>query len=152
MPWPLELPIIEDAVRFPLPLKISLAILWALAIPALSLLPPRFFHALLASSSPTMPGTDKIVHALMYAILTGLMLWAMAKPGQFLRTRAIWDAAVLAALYGALMEALQNWSHNTLHRTADPWDECANILGAVLVAALWLLFRSRRPKDANQKP
>ena len=131
-------------MRIPPSLKVVLVILWALAIPALSLLPPRFFHDLFASSAATVPGTDKIVHAAMYAILTGLMLWALNRPDRRLGVRAIWDAAVLAALYGALMEALQGWSHAVLHRSADPWDEFANAAGAALVACLWLLFRSRR--------
>jgi len=125
-------------------LKISLALCWALAIPALSLLPPRFFHNLLASTAPTLPGTDKVVHAVMYAVLTGLLLWALSPPNQRLTVRMVWNVAVLSILYGALMEALQNLSQDALQRSGDPLDGLANAAGAVLVAALWLLFRPRR--------
>lgn len=129
-------------------IKLVCLALWALAIPMLSLLPPRFFHNLLAQSAPTIPGTDKVVHALMYAILTVLMLWTLIRPNQRLEARKIWDAVVLAALYGALMEVLQGLSNATLHRSADIWDEFANVVGAMLVAIIWLLGRLRQPKSA----
>jgi hypothetical protein len=136
------LPTRKDPVRIPRSLKLACVTLWALAIPALSLLPARFFRSM-AHAAPDLPGADKLVHALMYAILTGLALWARPQPNQRLRARTAWGVVALTALYGALMEALQGWSHASLHRSADPWDELANAVGATLVAAVWLLCRPR---------
>lgn len=127
-------------------IKIAVATLWALAIPALSLLPPRFFHRLLDSATPTIPGTDKIVHAIMYAVLTALLLWALRPPDKRISLRLIWNVVVLAILYGILMEMLQDLFHDNVSRTGDPWDGLANAVGAAVVAFAWWLLKPRQPQ------
>jgi VanZ family protein len=131
--------------------KMALAAAWALAIPALSLLPPRFFHKLFRSSSPTVPGTDKVVHAVIYAVLTALLLWAFSPEDRRLNLRLAWNAVVLSILYGLLMETLQGLTQAALQRSADPLDGLANAAGAIAVALLWMLCRPRRKRaDAAQ--
>lgn len=137
-------------MSIPRSLKWTCAALWTLAIPALSLLPPRFFRTL-ARSTPGVPGADKIVHGVMYAILTALVLWALTHPGRRPGLRAAWRVVVLATLYGAVMELLQARSHAALHRVGEPWDALANAAGAVLAAVVWLLCQPQRLAHVGRK-
>jgi VanZ family protein len=125
--------------RLPSSLRIMAVTLWALAIPAASLLPAHFF-----SHTPELdclPYADKLVHAALYGILTGLWLWRAPDPATMLRYGFI---ATAATAYGLLMEWLQ---HFTPSRSMDLTDALANALGAFLVAAVALVIVSRKKGD-----
>ncbi len=125
--------------RIPRPLRRLAATLWGLAIPAASLLPACFF-----SHTPELdriPHVDKLVHAALYGILTGLLLWASRQPVT-LRSYGFTAAAVTA--YGLLMEWLQ---HFTPNRSMDLADALANTLGAFLVATVALVLGTRKQAD-----
>ena len=115
--------------RIPRSCRIALAVLWALAIPALSLLPARFFNR--ANAIVHFPHADKVVHAILYGVMTALLLWAARTPDLPTRTRRVWFVALAATAYGLLMEFLQSF---TATRTMDLLDGLANAVGAFLVA------------------
>ncbi len=115
----------------------------AAVVAALSLLPARLFHGV-ETALPPVHGFDKIVHAVMYAALTVVYLRARpsAERGEL---RTALEAAVIASLYGALMELCQNAF--TVSRQMDPFDEIANAAGAfasALVLRAWARHRMRR--------
>jgi len=83
---------------------------------------------------PLVMGSDKVVHACVYAVLSGLLLWA-AKSRQ-LGAALVWVA--LASLYGASDEVHQIW---VPQRTADVLDWLADTAGALLAAAVWLRLK-----------
>ncbi len=78
------------------------------------------------------PGSDKVVHALLFAVLTVLARLRGASPG-----RALVEAAVLAVV----SEVGQALADDVLFgplglppagRTADPWDAMADLAGAAM--------------------
>ncbi len=88
--------------------------------------------------APDMGGSDKLLHVLAYAGLSGG--FALLLPGWPSRIAA----AVAVALYGLLLEYLQGL---TGYRLFDPADMLANAAGATLGLALgWrpLVERFRR--------
>jgi VanZ family protein len=122
--------------RIPSSLRILAATLWALAIPAASLLPAHFF-----SHTPELdrfPHADKFVHAALYGVLTGLWLWRAPDPATMRRCSFI---AAAATAYGLLMEGLQCF---TPSRSMDLTDALANALGAFLVAGVALVIGRKR--------
>jgi VanZ family protein len=119
------------------------AVVAALAIPALSLAPAWLFCRV-EESLPPIPGFDKLVHALMYAVLTAACAHALP-PARQKSLRALACVAFAAALYGALMELCQYWLTST--RARDIGDAFANAAGALACATLLFLWAHRpRPK------
>ena len=108
-------------------------------IPALSLLPSRFFSQVEAPLPP-IPGLDKIVHALMYAALTAAYLHTLP-----VRKRAnlgtVLCVALISAVFGLVMELCQKWLTTT--RSMDPYDELANATGALVCALLAFAWARR---------
>lgn len=78
---------------------------------------------------------DKIAHFGAYAFFAVLLSFSIggASPGKRAAT-----AATASALFGALMEVLQGISGTG--REYDPVDMVANLIGAVLGAAFYLLL------------
>lgn len=113
-------------------LRYGPAAVMTLVIPALSLLPARFFSHVEAPLPP-LPGLDKIVHALMYAALTAAYLHTLP-----VHKRANWGTALrvalISALFGLVMELCQKGLTTT--RSMDPFDELANATGALVCALL----------------
>ncbi len=87
-------------------------------------------------------GVDKVIHAGVYALLCGLLLWA-ARPTSVI---AAFGWAVLVALYGASDEWHQSFVPG---READPLDLVADAMGALLLAGLYC--RRRAALTAGQK-
>jgi len=87
-------------------------------------------------SLPQVSGTwgDKLNHAIAYGFLTG---WF----GQLSRGIRAWlKIALLAVLFGALMEVLQGMLP---HRWFDPYDALANSIGVTTAVLILLLGGDR---------
>lgn len=104
---------------------------WALLIASLST----------TSALPPIPwdflSPDKIGHLVFYAILTGLIIWAMAKGQEqafSLSKGLLLLAVVLASIYGIFLELVQA---NLPHRQFDYADMLANCLGALLMVIIY---------------
>lgn len=91
----------------------------------------------LETPTPTFwlpPHADKIIHAVLYAILAGLIHVALRMRG-FPPPRAAWWALGLASLYGITDEWHQSMVAN---RHADVMDWIADTVGAA-----WVVFAAR---------
>jgi VanZ family protein len=89
------------------------------------------------SSTPSLempvrmpPRSDKIVHAVAYAILALLFCRALRSP----TAKALVLTAVLCMAYGTLNEMLQFLIPG---RAPSGWDAFANAVGASVTTALW---------------
>lgn len=123
-------------------LRYGPAVLMTALVPALSLLPARFFSAA-HTPLPAFPGFDKLAHALLYLALTAAYLQALPPEPQR-SPAAVLRTALAASLYGLLMELCQK--SFTRSRSLDPLDALANALGAFGCALLCLaLARRRKP-------
>lgn len=110
---------------------VSAAVAWTAFIPLLSLLPAYIFSG--ASSLGKIPGMDKIIHALLYAIQTALLIGAWRSFRSCGPDRVL-ACAGAAAAYGYLMEVLQRAL--TTSRQFSWGDMAANLLGALIAAGL----------------
>lgn len=82
---------------------------------------------------------DKLLHALAYGVLAGLVLGALARSR--LGLRAVVASAALAVAYGVTDEWHQS---HVPGRDADPADVAADAVGAIAgAAAAWLALRGR---------
>lgn len=79
-----------------------------------------------------MPGADKVVHALLFAIPTAVVL-AGGLPRWLLAVIAL-HAPVSEWLQGAVLSG----------RTGDPWDAIADLVGMALALGFWRLGGARR--------
>ena len=113
--------------------------LWASAIFGLSSIPGTRLPAI------DLPGSDKVVHALLYAVLGALLRRALDRTsGHEPRRSNLLIAALLATAYGISDEIHQLW---TPHRSADWRDVVADAAGgalgaSALVAMRWMKFRA----------
>lgn len=122
-------------------LRYGPAALMTALVPALSLLPARFF-APIGQPLPPIPAFDKLVHALLYAALTAA--WLRARPpAQRQRLRAALETALAAAVFGLLLEVAQKTL--TATRAMDPLDALANAAGALACALAAFALARRRP-------
>ena len=129
----MEVPMLWSSQQIPRFARLIAASIWALTIPVLSLLPAPFFQQ--AHELVHFPQANKVVHAIMYAILTALLLWSNARPDRKLQVRSACFMATAASAYGLLMEWLQ---HFTATRHMCLWDGLANATGAFLVVGIAL--------------
>jgi len=89
-----------------------------------------------------VPGKDKTLHAVAFAILTGILLYALTRRAWLARRWPIALAAiVIAAVYGAIDE----WTQPYTGRTCDLLDWAADVLGAVSVGLGYLIATRLRP-------
>ncbi len=90
------------------------------------------------------PHTDKVVHAVLYAILAGALFFAWRSTGCSPARAAVF-AAILASLYGFTDE----WHQLSIHgRSSDVFDWVADTLGATVAASF---LAQRRPGSATGK-
>lgn len=109
--------------------RLAPAILWALVVLVASVVDPG--SGGLATTGPLgLVGLDKWLHVGAYATLSFLLAGGLA--ARSVRLLAV--AAVLAAAYGAGVEAVQ---YPLAARSGDVLDGTANGLGAVLGVATW---------------
>jgi VanZ family protein len=81
---------------------------------------------------PSIPGIDKWIHGVMYLILTLTLLWDSHR-----NHKRWWIAGALAAMYGALIEILQEQFFYP--RTGDWMDWLADCIGVVVGMVIWLI-------------
>ncbi|MCC6772906.1 MAG: VanZ family protein [Gemmatimonadaceae bacterium] len=96
------------------------SVVWGMGILALTSLPGSALPV-----GPAIPGTDKLVHAALYAVLASLV--AHAVPGQSMRAMLVVGGAL--ALFAAADEWHQRWIPG---RSADMLDWVADMSGAVV--------------------
>jgi VanZ family protein len=112
----------------PRPWRWTICLAYAAAVAALSLAPSRSFE-----EAPTLfPHQDKVVHALLYAILAGLGLWTVSPERPSLG--AVGLVVLAAAVYGAALEVCQEWMRPG-DRQFSLGDVAANAAGAL--ASAW---------------
>lgn len=121
---------------------------WCVAVAALSLLPAGCFPP--APASSWIPAwitahADKMVHAALYGVLTGLAMWAWPATGATWR-RSFFTATAATDL-GLLMEVLQDF---TATRGCDIMDGLADGIGAAAAAILVRLTLLRTPAAPAQ--
>jgi len=110
-------------------------------IPLLSLINPE---KLPDTSALHFAGMDKVAHFLMYAVLTALWLYPISRTNR-LQLRFTLGIALVAGLYGALMEVCQLLLTDS--RSMDPLDAMANLAGALIIAAGFYCHTTHIPKD-----
>ena len=89
-----------------------------------------------------VPGKDKTLHVVAFAILTGLLLNVLARRMATARSVAVVLAAVaVVAVYGALDE----WTQPYTGRTCDFFDWLADMAGAASVTLAYLLATRLKP-------
>jgi hypothetical protein len=120
------------------PTAIDVAI-WIAAIAALT--GTLWFSLGAASHADRFLGSDKVAHALAYAVDTLLLLFAVVwRPG---RPQALvaWTVPILlgVATLGAAIEFMQA----TVSRDADPLDWVADLVGIAAAAIVFGLLRRR---------
>ena len=121
----------------------TLTIVCFLAICWLTLAP----HPLPDNDIPLFPGADKLVHAIMFGGFTLCIIldWNRRHGWPTAVSKADTYAAVIAALFGSITEALQNAMH--AGRSGDRWDLLADIIGAFLTAAACMVDKKSKTKD-----
>ena len=122
-----------------------------LALLAAMYLGARFVgtHLPLSGERGELPvaGADKLIHALMYAGLAGLLLAAVSvvRPPSI---AAALGVVLLIAAYAAIDEWTQSWVPT---RSADPSDWAADVAGASLGAIVFLVaMRIGRRNKADE--
>lgn len=85
-----------------------------------------------------IPGLDKVVHFVMYGVLSFLLLWAVEKTIR--NSLKLWNLLLIVLLsssFGLLMEILQKTM--TSVRNFDIYDIIANIIGVLLGCGVYVL-------------
>ncbi len=90
---------------------------------------------------PWFLSNDKLNHAVAFGILAACAAFAFRLGHLWHMPRAAWGAVLVTALYGLSDEIHQ---HFTYSRTPDVRDWLADLSGALMVAALLLLWHRRR--------
>lgn len=114
---------IHQSIRF------ILVILYVGCIAALSLLPPQDFPKI-----PVFEGFDKVVHFMMYFILSLLLSWAVKTEQKYMRLFLIIPVTIG---WGIFMEIMQYEMH--LGRSFDFYDILANSTGVGVGVLLYVI-------------
>lgn len=89
-----------------------------------------------------VPGRDKTLHAVAFAVLTGLLLSVLARQSRLARG---WPIALAAVAIVAFYAALDEWTQPYAGRTCDLLDWAADMVGAVSVGLGYLIATRLRP-------
>jgi len=117
------------------------SILWAAFILVICMMPHKHVPRV------TIPQFDKLVHAVIYAILAILLYfgWERQIKFVFLQENMVIKIFVLCALYGFVIEILQGLF--TVDRSFELLDELADVIGASL--GLYFVIRFyEKPKES----
>jgi VanZ family protein len=102
-------------------------------------------------SLPSIPGLDKLLHALVYSLLTLSTLYAV--PENFRRRRA--GMSVIAVIIFCLLYGVSDEFHQSFiaNRSPDPLDLIADVFGAALVSGGWFIReQANRSELSTQQP
>jgi short-subunit dehydrogenase len=130
---------IMNRLRFWLP-----SLLWAVTIFVISGMPPLVPPE---KKPPLLIPTDKLAHAGAYALLGGLILFALRRAHNARLPKAVALAILLASAYGVSDECHQRFVPN---RQASLGDCAADAIGAGLIGCVWYLYESRRSQQTNR--
>ena len=90
-------------------------------------------------SLPAFPGSDKLAHAAAYGLLALTLIGAFSRSTQQSRPGLVVGVACLWSLaYGLSDEFHQSFVPG---RSVSGFDVLADLVGALLVGAVWLLYR-----------
>jgi VanZ family protein len=130
-------------IRSPL-LAWTPALLWAVALFVLSSLPP----VLPPEDKPRLfiLPTDKLAHIAAYALLSGLILFALRRAHNTRLPKAVLLAILLTSGYGATDEWHQSFVPD---RYAGMDDWVADATGAALAGIAGYIYESRRSRKTN---
>lgn len=106
------------------------AFVWAIVVLLLLVLP---VDTDIVPDGLSIPGLDKMVHLILFAILTFLVAKALEEKGMQYK---VWQLFVLISLYGAVTELIQLYLEG---RHGDIYDFMADAVGVLL--ALLILRR-----------
>ncbi len=120
-------------------LRWAAVLAWAAAVLVLSVLPGKILRV------PPVIGAAKIAHVVVYGILALLIQHAVRKP--CLRCGVV--VTVVCGLFGAVMELAQVLVEG---RTASVADAVANLLGAAVASALYVMWRGRPARSEESTP
>lgn len=105
---------------------------WALLLVALAI-QVRLLYAPDLAGPTLFSGADKVVHASLFGLPALIALLARLRPRVVLLLLAI-HAPVSEVVQGTLL----------IHRTGDPWDAVADLVGVALALVVWALLPARR--------
>lgn len=111
-----------------------LAILWALTIMVVSVIPGEDLPSL------SIWEPDKVMHAFVYGVLTVLLYYVFRKKG-FILKKTVFQAILLCILYGFVIELIQLILPT---RKFDLLDALANSVGCLLAGGLIVLISGKR--------
>lgn len=86
-----------------------------------------------------VPGKDKTLHVVAYAILAGLLLNVLVRQDRFRRGMG---AVIATAAIAATAAALDEWTQPYVGRACDLFDWLADVAGAVGVCTAYVLTRA----------
>lgn len=93
-----------------------------------------------SSYMPSVSLNDKVIHALLYAVLAAAWWLAIKRP--------VW-IIVGVTLYGALLELLQHYC--TLTRSGEWLDLLADFVGALIGTMIVFIFEILRSRNLDKK-
>jgi VanZ family protein len=114
--------------------KNILSLFVALVIVVLSFMGAETFDRL---HIPPIPNLDKVVHFIMYFTLMSALIFEnraiLTSAGKYA------SLAVIPFLFGGAIEILQSMFTTT--RTGDILDLCANTVGIIVAAGVWMIIK-----------
>lgn len=101
-------------------------------------------HPLGDQEPPLFPGADKVVHAIMFGVLTFVALVDWARSRDFRSVR--WPVCILMATHSSLLGIAIEFIQRSMGmgRSYDPIDMVADISGSFLVAIVWICAEACR--------
>ncbi|MBP5171061.1 MAG: VanZ family protein [Bacteroidales bacterium] len=129
--------------------RYSLTVVWAVLIAVACLVD----FSDMPDELPAFEGMDKVVHFLMYFVLSLLFIWEYRRRGRLFDTdsrelRLFTLVLLLSAIWGGLMEYLQSL---TSYRGAEQTDLTADVAGALFAFLLYYIFALYRKNDKNEE-
>jgi len=91
---------------------------------------------------PSVPHLDKVVHMVVWSVVsigTWPVVRLLSSTRRLSMGRRFVVVVVVATVFGVSVELIQGLSS---HRSADPWDALADLVGAIL-GALFCVWRER---------
>lgn len=129
--------------------RYGLTVVWAILIAVACLVD----FSDMPDELPTFEGMDKVVHFLMYFVLSLIFIWEYRRRGQLFGTdgrelRLFTWVLLLSAIWGGLMEYLQSL---TSYRGAEQTDLTADVAGALFAFLLYYIVALYRKNDKHEE-